>query len=233
MKIPRISLVLTLILIMQANSNCLYAQNFEKKSYKNNITFNITRLALMEARFGYERHLTDRHVLRTTLGIQFPVTSNSFPYVFYVPFYYIVSKGMYMAVGYNYIFNQGKNLYVSAEVYYNYNTYDNKYYRHCTGHDGADYVSLQSMELRKSGIKFLFGKKLFMSPVKDTRLQFDFFAGIGVQYRQEEITIFKKKTGECTVDGQYHYENYDPPKEEDSYAWWPTLHAGLLLSFPF
>ncbi len=210
----------------------MFSQDQEKESYKNNITFNVTRLALIEARFGYERHLSDRHVLRTTLGIQFPVSSNSFPYHLYVPFYYVVSKGIYMALGYNYIFNPRKNLYVSAEAYYNYSYYDNKYYKHCTGHDGADYASLQSMQLQKSGIKLLLGKKATMLPRKDTRLQFDFFAGIGYQYRQEETTVFKKKGG-CSIDGQYTYTEYDPPKKEISNRWWPTIHGGILLSFPF
>jgi hypothetical protein len=191
------------------------------------------RLGLMEARLGYERQLAERHVFRTTLGIQYPVKSNSVPLISYVPFYYVVSHGFYVAVGYNYILNTKKMLYVSAEAYYNYNSYDHKYFTYCTGHDGANYVSLQSMRLRKQGIKFLFGKKLTMSPAKETRLQFDLFAGIGVQYRQEDITIYKKKTGECTIEGYNEYQIYDPPEEERSYAWWPTLHAGILLSFPF
>ena len=68
--------VLLLLLMVQWNSSQLYAQEPEKKSSKNNITFNLTRLFLMEARFGYERQLTDRHLIRTTVGIQFPSLRN-------------------------------------------------------------------------------------------------------------------------------------------------------------
>lgn len=224
--------VVMILCIFLFGSNLIMAQE-ETKSYKNALTFNITRLALMEARFGYERPLSERHILRSSLGIQFPVSSTSFPYYLYVPFYYPVSKGGYIAVGYNYIFNPRKKLYVSTEAYYNYSYYDDKYFLFCTGQDKENYVNYQSMDLKKTGMKLLIGKKISVSPKKDTRLQFDFFAGIGVQYRVEEITIFKKKQGECSVEGQYDFRTYDPPEKDISYEWWPTIHGGLLLSLPF
>lgn len=224
--------LLMILFIFLFGSKQMIAQD-ETKSYKNALTFNITRLALMEARFGYERQLTEKHVLRSSLGIQFPISSTSFPDGFYVPFYYVVSKGVYFSFGYNYIFNTRKKLYVSTEAYYNYSYYDNKYYEYCTGQSKESYVNLQSMILNKTGIKVLFGKKLSTSPSKNTRLQFDLFAGIGIQYRAEEITIYKKKQGECSVEEQYDYYVYNPPEEEISIGWWPTINAGILLSLPF
>lgn len=187
----------------------------------------------MEARFGYERQVTEKHAIRSSLGIQFPVSSTSFPYYFYVPFYYPISKGGFVAVGYIYTFNPRKKLYVSTEAYFNYSYYDDKYFLFCTGQDKENYVNFQSMDLKKTGMKFLIGKKISVSPKKETRLQFDFFAGIGVQYRVEEITIYKKKQGECSVEGQYDYRVYNPPEEEISIGWWPTINAGILLSLPF
>ena len=228
--------VLFLLIVVQCNYSQLHAQEPKKKSYKNNITFNITRLLLMEARFGYERQLTERHVIRTTVGIQFPLSSESFKAIntpITIPFYYTVSNGVYLGLGYNYIIKPSTNLYVSAVVYYNYSYYDEKYYKICSGMSSGSEVYLQSMQLKKSGIKFLIGKKASMSPKKETRLQFDFFAGIGLQYRQEEIIVFAKKQGECSVEGQYDYQILSPPEKTISNNWYPTLHGGILFSFPF
>ncbi len=235
MKLSLISILL--LLILQFNSAWLFSQDQEKKSYKNNLTFNITRLALMEACFGYERQLSDRHALRITLGLEFSTGAESFRTLnitpFFIPIKLAVTKGIYVALGYNYYFNSKKNTYVSAEVYYNYRFYNNKYFKFCTGQSKENYVNYQSMDLKKSGMKLLIGKKISVSPKKDTRLQFDFFAGLGIQYRAEEITIYKKKQGECSVEGQYDFRTYDPPEKDISYEWWPTIHGGLLLSLPF
>ena len=229
-------ILLFLLLFMLWSSAQLFSQESQKTSRKNNITFNITRLILLEARFGYERQLSERHIIRTTLGIQFPVSSESFKAISLpktTPFYYTVSKGFYLALGYNFLIVPKANLYVSAEVYYNHSYYDEKYYRLCSGMSSGSEVYLQSMQLNKSGIKFLIGKKMSMMPKKPTHLQFDIFGGIGLQYRQEEIIVFKKKQGECTVDGQYEYVLLNPPKVSDSNRWYPTLHLGVLFSFPF
>jgi hypothetical protein len=227
---------LLLLLIILWNTPQLFSQEQEKSSRKNTITFNILRLTLMEARFGYERQLAERHVIRATLGIQFPIASESFKSINLpktVPFYYTVSNGIYVALGYNFIIKPESNFYVSAEVYYNHSYYDEKYYRLCSSKSNGSEVYLQSMQLNKSGIKFLIGKKISMMPKKSTRLQFDIFTGIGLQYRQEEITVFKKKQGECTVGSQYDYVVLNPPEVSDSNRWYPTLHAGMLFSFPF
>ena len=235
----RIVFVISIVFFIQTQSFESFSQDQtqDEKSYKNYVTFNITRLILMEARFGYERHLSERHVLRSTLGLQYPISSESFSSINFlpahIPFYYAVSNGAYFALGYNYIIRQRSNLYVSTEVYFNYSYYDEKYYKFCVGTDHDSYVSLQSMQLKKSGIKLLIGKKANILPGQKTRLQFDIFAGIGFQYREEEITIFKKKQGECSVEGQYSYEDYNPHEKEISNRWWPALHAGILIGMPF
>lgn len=230
----RIVFILFLLIVLQWNSPQLYSQYLDKTTLKNNITFNVTRLFLMEARFGYERHITDKHIVRTSAGLQFPITSESFPsLIFDLPFYYVVSNGFYLSLGYNYVIKLYTGLYVSGEIYFNYSYYNEKYYKHCTGSDNDTYVKLQSMRLKASGIKFLIGEKMSMSSKKETRLQFDFFVGLGIQYRQEEITVFKKKLDECSVEGQHEYQVYDPPEKAISNRWYPTLHAGILFSFPF
>jgi hypothetical protein len=126
-----------------------------------------------------------------------------------------------------------KQVYLSSEIYYNYSYYDNKYYRNCTGQNKENYVTKQSMDLSKVGLKLLIGRKLSLVPKRNTRLKFDLFAGIGVQYRDEEITIFEKKTLECSVEGNYPYTVYDSPEIEVSKRWWPTLHGGILFGLPF
>jgi hypothetical protein len=224
------------LVFVQLISMPLFSQKEKPKYYKNCINFNITRLALLEARFGYERQLSERHVIRTSLGIKFPV-SNTFQNVSLglgsVPASFIVQSGYYLGLGYNYLINPSKYLYVSAEVYYNYLYYNDKYYQNKTGQSKEDYVNLQSQQLDKSGIKFLIGRKASTSPYKNTRLQFDFYAGVGIQYRQEETTIYQKKYGSYNIDPPDDFYVYNPPLIEISDNWYPTLNAGILFSYSF
>ena len=211
-------------------------QDQNKKSYKNNITFNFTRLILNEARFGYERQLSERHIFRIILGIQYPTSSKSFRSVpvgiGYAPYYYKVSKGIYIGAGYNYTIGIRSGIYVSAEAYFNYNYYDKKYYNYCVGTDKDSYVSLQSMNLKKSGLKLLFGKKVRIISGSKVGLELDFFAGFGIQYRQEQITIYEKKNGSFTWNPSELYVQ-NPPKIEIYKNWYPTLNIGILICMPF
>jgi hypothetical protein len=234
MENARIIIFISIVFLLCFNS--VYSQDPERKTYKNAVTFNVLRLALLEARFGYERKLSERHLVRTTLGIQFPVSSESFGNISsfpVIPYYYKVSKGIYLAMGYNYVIIPRKGFYISSEIYFNYNSYDEKYYTMLVGMDMDSYVSLQSMDLTKTGIKFLMGRKLTMHPSKETRMQFDFFWGAGIQYRQENITIYKKLVGTTNIDNLSEIPYFDPPQTEASNKFYPTLHGGILLSFPF
>lgn len=208
----------------------------EKPTYKNNITLNVGRLILNEARFGYERQIIERHTLRGVLGLQYPTASESFnsvPVVFgYAPYYYKVSKGIYLGAGYNYTLGIRSRIYISAEVYFNYNYYDNKYYHYCVGSDKDSYVSLESMDLKKTGLKILFGKKARIVSGSQIGLELDFFAGVGIQYRIEEITVFEKHNGSCDWDYSELYK-IDPPEIKTYKDWYPTLHAGILIGMPF
>jgi len=234
MKNTLIIIFISIIFLLYVNS--AYSQDKERKTYKNAVTFNVLRLGLCEVRFGYERKLTERHIIRTNLGIQFPVSSESFGNIsavlFEIPYYYKVSKGIYLAMGYNYVIIPRSGFYVSSEIYFNYNFYDNKYYDFVVGMSHDSYVSLQSMDITKAGLKFLMGRKLTMHPSKETRMQFDFFWGAGIQYRQEELTIFKKAYG-VAVSTMDEVPYFDPPQTEASNKFCPTFHGGILLSFPF
>ena len=223
-----------ILLALQLNARQLFSQNDGQEVYENYVTFNITRLLLLEARFGYERLITEKHVLRTAVGLQFPVSSNTFGSIAsYAPYYYAVSKGIYLGLGYNYLIIPESYFYVSAEVYYSYNYYDDKYYKYCVSDRSESYVINQSLKLAKTGIKFLVGKKATMAPWKKTRMQFDFFGGMGVQYRSEHITIFKRIDETCDINFPHNITNYDPQKEDMSDRWVLTLHAGILLSLAF
>jgi hypothetical protein len=228
--------IATVLLLILTIINPLISQDDQVKNYKNAFTFNITRLALLEARFGYERSLSEQHKLRLTLGLQFPVSSESFKSIGSladVPYYYMVSKGIYVSAGYIFMFSKKSRFYISPEIYYNYNYYNNKYYRFAAGTDHDSYISLQSMNLKKSGLKILIGKKISLSPKKTTRLQLDFFGGIGIQYRQEELTTYEKDMGTSYMSDYNDPIIYNPPLQENSNNWYPTLHGGLLISLPF
>lgn len=58
------------------------------------------------------------------------------------------------------------------------------------------------------------------------------FAGFGIQYRWEQITIYEKKNGSCTWDPSELYVQ-DPPKIEIHKNWYPTLNIGILICMPF
>ena len=218
------------------HSGHIMAQKKEFKTYKNNLTINLTRFILNEARFGYERSFSERHIGRIVLGFQYPTSSESFNSgtlaLGYSPNYYKVSKGIYTALGYNYILGKHSRIYVSGEVYFSYNYYDKKYYHDCEQHGGDSYVALQSMQLKKTGLKILFGKKARLVSGNKMGLELDFFAGIGVQYRYEKLTEFEKQYGSCNYDYSDLY-TFDPPEEYYSKYWYPTLHAGILVCVPF
>lgn len=225
------------LLIIYSFSQAVLSQEIAKKPYKNALTFNLTRLILLEARLGYELNLSERNKLRTTIGIQFPTSSETFGSLWSlgsIPYYYKVSNGIYFSLGYSFIVNSKSQFYISPEIYFNHNSYDNKYYEFAAGTDHDSYVNLQSMDLTKSGLKFLFGKKASLHPRKKTRLEFDLFGGIGLQYRAEELTIYGKRAGTSSTKNFERYATmYDPPQEENTINWYPTFHGGVLLSFPF
>jgi hypothetical protein len=230
-------LILISLFIVLSSSLSVFSQEVANKTYKNAFTFNITRLALLEARFGYERKLSERNILRSTIGLQFPTSPESFRSMWSlgsIPYYYKVSKGIYLSVGYSYVISTKSHFYISPEIYFNHNSYDNKYYEFGAGTDMDSYVSLQSMDLTKSGIKFLIGKKASLNPRKKTRLEFDFFVGIGLQYRYKKLTTFGKAEGTSSSKDFIEYARmYDPPLVENMINWYPTIHGGVLLSLPF
>ncbi|MDP2722992.1 MAG: hypothetical protein Q8O72_09560 [Bacteroidales bacterium] len=235
----RLFQVITFLVIFQLTMLQTFAQDVAAVNKKNHLTFNITRLILLEARVGYERQLSEKDALRTSIGIQFPVSATSFGHipsadVFYeIPLYYAVSKGVYFSVGYNYLVLPSSHIYLSAEVYTNFSYYDKKVYKFCVSEQHSSYASLQSQDLRKTGLKFIIGKKTSIRKSAKSILQFDLFSGIGIQYRQEETNIFKRVDGYCDIDYPHNVTLYDPPKKEISDRWYPTFHLGVLIDFPF
>ena len=205
---------------------------------KNNIlTINVTRLFLNEARFGYERQLSERHSIRPVFGIQFATSSDEIKSISLglasIPFYYSVSKGYYLGLGYNYIVGKHLRLYISTEIYYNYSYYNNKYYRHCDKLMDIDsYVSLQSMDIKKTGIKFIFGKKVRLLKGEKVNLELDIFARIGIQYRIKNLSIYEKLSSSCSY-GISELNEINPPEIKSSKKWDPTINTGLLICVPF
>jgi hypothetical protein len=230
----KVVIIVFIMLTVQVNASLLFGQEQKKKINKNVISFNVTRLVLLEARFGYERYLSERHVVRASVGIQFPINSESYSYLIKVPFYYAVTKGIYTGLGYNYVLNKHSKSYISGEVYYNYSYYNNKYYKGCHPEDKAKKIEYLSMNEWITGLKILFGKKINFSRNKDSKIQLDLFCGLGAQYRHHDETIYKELRGTCSIERleEYGYEN-DPPETKLSHQLWPTLHGGILISFPF
>lgn len=229
-------LLILIFLFLSSLFSLGQAQEKEAKKYKNALTFNVTRVLLLEARLGYERYITERHAIRITAGYKFPTSAQSYKPLntwLPIPVYFKVTQGPYFSLGYAYYIIPKAHFYFSPEIYLNYVFFDKKYYEFCAGTVDDSYVSLQSRHLTKSGIKFLIGKKGSLIPHKKTRLQFDFFAGIGIQNRNEDMTIYAKKQGYCSAGKLDEQSYYDTPKKEHKAYWQLTLHGGILLSYPF
>ncbi len=224
------------ILLLTATTGNAQQQEKTYKSYSNSLTVNLTRFILNEARVGYERNLAEHHVARIVLGFQYPTSSTSFNTIpvglGYVPNYYKVSKGIYTGIGYNYMFGKHLSAYVSGEIYYSYSYYNDKYYHYCVGHGGDSFVALQSMNLNKTGLKILIGKKVRIVSCGKAGLELDIFAGAGVQYRHEALTIFERRYGGCNYDYSDLYK-LDPPEKHNYINWYPTLHLGVSACVPF
>lgn len=211
-------------------------QSQQIRQKNNSLTINVTRLFLYEIRLGYERKISERHSIRPIAGIQFASSANDFKSIpaalFRFPFYYKVSKGYYLGHGYNFIIGKHSRIYLSTEIYYNKSYYDKKYYRYCVGSGKDSYVSLQSMDLEKTGIKLLVGKKQTIVNGQKVNLEFDFFAGIGIQHRLEKLTTFEKQFGGCSYDIPGLHE-IKPPIVDNSNKWYPTINIGVLIAMPF
>jgi hypothetical protein len=225
--------ILSIFFMIQIFTIDLHAQEETKEepSYKHNININLGRLILNEARFSYEKSIKELHSLRFILGFQYPTSSNSFdsndfPFYDVIPSYYKVSKGIHIGTGYNHISIKHR-VYVSAEAYFSYNSYNKKYYHFSTGIHSDEYNSLESMKLLKTGIKFIAGFKNKLVYGDKMGLELDFFGGLGVQYRYEELTTFESGG---------HYSGpyiHDPPKFEIIRFFTPTVNMGILLGIPF
>jgi len=210
----------------------LFSQTYDNSAryYKNTITLNITRLILREVRLGYERNLDVKNAVRATIGIQYPKAGNNTIttlFLGYFPNYFRVSHGIYISGGYNYIFAPRHHFYISGELYYSYYFYDHKNYNNGSGMNMDLYQSVQSMRLTKSGIKFLIGKKANIFTKDKVGFQFDFFFGLGIQYRQRYLTIYKENVSDSG------WEILDPPKKDNIVGFFPTMHAGILICVPF
>jgi hypothetical protein len=225
--------IFLLLLLFSQTDQVTAQEQPQPKTFRNNITVNITRLFLLEPRIGYEFSLTERHIVRATVGIKLSTSAGTFKsFAEGIPKNYQVTKGGYVSVGYNYVFNTRFKFYVSAEIYYHYLFYNDKYYRNCTGMDMESYVSLQSLDLEKGGLKILSGKKMMLVSGGKAGLSMDFFVGLGVQYRYEDLTVYEKKEGDCYYDIS-ELNQLDPPCKQLRKFFIPTMSVGVLMGLPF
>lgn len=233
MKTSHFAFIFILVLAITSTAN---SQDTSEKPYKNAVTLNVTRIILLEPRFGYELNLTERKIIRATVGYKIPTSSsfyNNWNSWFTFPLYYKVTKGPYFSLAYTHVLNPKTHLYLSPELYYDYHFFDRKYYKFCAGTSHDSFISLRSRHLTKTGIKVLIGKKGSLLPGKKTRLQFDFYGGIGLQYWHEDLTVHAERMGTCSAGQLVEEAYFDPPKEEKKNALTLSFHAGILLSYPF
>lgn len=205
--------------------------------YKNRITTYPMHLINREIRLGYERQLSKRHAVRLVVGYQYPTSKNSYEsksgFIFTQVNDSKVSSGIYLGVGYNYIFSPSTRFYVSAEAFYSYHFYDDKYYNHCTSSSSDTYTSLQSMERNTIGMTFMIGKKFRLVSGNKLGLEIDLQGGFGLGYRYEETTVYERLNYSCTYD--YNKLNVlNPPEIENNDGWTILLSVvNIIIVVPF
>ena len=179
--------------------------------------------------------MSDREAFRVVLGLKYPTKAESFEsmqVLFTFPYHFPVSTGVYLGLGYNYVLGVKSRIYISPEICYSYNYYNDKYYNHLSGQGAETYTHLQSMKLHKAGFKILFGKKVNIISNKKMDLEFDFYVGLGLQSRIEEITAFEYY-GNGTTNDYSKLTKYDTPVVENNILFYPTIHIGLMMGISF
>lgn len=214
-----------------------YAQNkaYVRKSYKNNINFNLIGLFTRNAVIGYERNINEQNTIRLAFGVKYSTSADSYKSrsigLFTTKNYNKVSKGVYIGLGYKYMLFRYIRVYLSAEAYYNHIYYNNIYYLFCVGTDSDSYVSLESMREETKGLKIIFGKKLRVLSGKNIGLEFDFFVSSGLALVTQEFKTHGKRQGTCSINAEL--QMFNPPKVSISEKWTPTLSMGILIGMPF
>lgn len=228
------SFIIFAFILLQFYSINIYSQDTirEIHSFNNCITLDLGRFLWNEARFGYQRHISERHALRVSTGLQYPTSSGFTNYSAtygegYEPYYNLVSTGIYFGSGIFVFDKKGLGYYLSIEAYYNYAFFNHKYYIYDGYTSDDDFETLESMRQSKTGIKILLGNISNVFSIGKMSIVFDVFAGVGVQYRLRYIT-----KEEYRIEG-YDWQPYIPLHKETHENIYPTFHAGLLLGIPF
>lgn len=228
-----------IILLLLFESQCSFTQEDSPEYPKNCFTLNLLAV-ISEVRIGYERAISDRQILRLAAGIKYPLSPG--PYkadgssFISIDKTFLYTKGYHVEAGYAYFIIPAKGLYLSPSLYHYYQFYRDLYYEYCTGMTHESYVKQQSIDRRVSGLRFLIGKKLALSSKHKSRWwALDFFAGISINYQQEEVSVSKKKYDTCNAADEGHdFYIYDPPLVEKSYkSGVGLLNLGITIGYCF
>ena len=182
---------------------------------ENYISVSLQRLLFREIRLNYERTFDEKQSFRFAVGYQWPTDDGS--YRNYKPFEIPVRRklwqGYYLSAGYGYTIVERLDMYVAGYIFYNNRHYDKKLYHNCKTNPDDSEISLESRYESITGITARWGKKLILNKKGDTKVLFDFYAGLGGYFNNINTTVYGKYTGSCNAED---LELFNQPQESTS-----------------
>ncbi len=220
------------------NNNKMILNPVDTIFFKNYFSLNILSSYITELRVSYERFVFKRQSLKIEGAYQWATTDETEKGIWSLV---NQTRGMliigtnitnakYISLAYNYYFDSNRNrktlLYVTAEPYFLYKYYENKYYREDFEYSSGNFFYikyLQSEQKKIWGIKFLLGlKHLFFKTSNRTNLIYDIYTGLGIRYIDDLITRYSE------YNDLFHKEIiYPEPQKVYKYMWKPTFNLGI------
>lgn len=200
-----------------------------------------------EVQVSVEKFISPETALELTVGYKFaehknqPFTVNlssmlildTFDYAERMPF----SEGILIGLGLKgYLLSEKHpwfKTYLSPSVFYRNRFYDQQYISSATLQPDKRYAgnSLQSLDLKIYGAKFLFGHTFDMVVFnRQKKILLDLHYGIDFRHKEAKTSYFKYNGTEF---GQYPAKPIGDPQIEKAESDWVSFHAGLRLGFQF
>ena len=203
------------------------SENYVKRRY---FSVNVGRFILKEARFSFEKRVDEKHTRGFTIGIKYS-NKNYLKAIGPIPFYYRVTKGVYLGLTTARIGGKSNRVYMTLEPSFGYYYYDIINYSIGSYSWFGNKSSYQSAKSVKIGLSYLVKYKFGMKQGKRGGLFGDFFFGFGGMYNIMDFKTYIVSTYQ--YNAQPTYIEYSPPEEGMMIYLYPVVHLGFHLGFYF
>lgn len=212
-----------------------------------NIWVNLGQISRNEILIGFEKHLSPETALELSLGYKYAENKgqpfdvalssvlmlDTYDYAERMPF----SEGILIGLGLKgYLLSEKHpwfKTYLSPSLFYRNRFFDLQYISSSTLQPDKRYEgnSLQSLDLKIYGAKFLFGHTIDMVVFNDQKkILLDLYYGVGFRHKEAKTSYFNYNRAEF---GQYPAQPTGGPTIEKAKSDWASLHAGIRLGFQF